>query len=99
MIRFVRTSVPMPGKQFEVVALSKETAAVIKAAAGVEVTIFGRLGAQVGEIVSVTNYSSLADFEEKVAKILASPAYQAVAKKFEGLLVPGSSHDRLMRQL
>jgi hypothetical protein len=99
MIRLARTVVAMPGKQFEVLAVIKETAAVVKAEAGVEVTVFGRLGGHVGEIVSVTNYNSLADFEEKVAKILASAKYQAVIKKFEGLIEPGLQHDRLLRQL
>jgi hypothetical protein len=94
-----RTVVPMPGKSFELLTLSKETAAVVNAVAGVEVTVFGRLGAQVGEVVSVSNYSSLANFEEKSAKILASAQYQAVVKKFEGVILPGSAHDRLLRQL
>jgi hypothetical protein len=99
MIRYARTVVPAPGKSFELLTLSKEVAAVVKAVAGVEVTVFGRLGAQVGEVVSVSEFSNLADFEEKTAKILASAQYQAVIKKFEGVIVPGSAHDRLLRQL
>jgi hypothetical protein len=42
------------------------------------------------------NYDSLADFEEKGAKILGNAQYQAVVKKLDGLVVPGSSRDHLL---
>jgi hypothetical protein len=99
MIRLARIVVAMPGKTFELLAALKEAAGAVKAAAGVEVMVFGSLGAQVGEYISVSNYDSLADFEEKGGKILASPEYQAVVKKFEGLIVPGSSRDHFLRQV
>ena len=51
-------------------------------------TTFTSMGSQVGETVSVSNYSSLSDFEEKSAKLLGSSEWHAVAKKFEGLIVP-----------
>ena len=72
---------------FELMAALKEAAKAVKAAAGVEVMVFSSMEAQVGEFISVTNYDSLADFEEKGSKVLASPAYQAAVKKFDG---PGS---------
>jgi hypothetical protein len=99
MIRLARLAVAMPGKSFELLAALKESAAIVKSVSGIDVTIFGSMGAQVGEYVSVTNYSSLADFEEKAAKILGSAQYQAVVKKFEGLVVPGSTHDHFLRQV
>ena len=80
MIRLARINVAMPGKTFELHAALKEAAAIIKRVAGVEVTTFASMGAQVGETISVSNYGSLADFEEKSAKILGSPEYQAVVK-------------------
>ena len=89
----------MPGKVFELQAVLKEVAAIIKTVSGVEVMIFAGMGAQVGQVVSVSNYGGLADFEEKAAKILGSAEYQAVVKKFEGLVVPGSSHDHFLRQI
>ena len=79
-------------------AALKEAASVIKSVNGVEVTTFASMGAQVGEFVSVSNYSSLADFEEKSAKILGSAKYQEVVKKFEGLLVRGASRDHFLRK-
>jgi len=99
MIRLARISLAMPGKTFEVMAALKEAASVIKSVTGVEVTIFSSMGAQVGEYVSVSNYSSLADFEEKMAKLLGSAEWQAMVKKFEGLMVPGSTRDHFLRQI
>ena len=99
MIRLARITVAMPGKVFELQAIMKEAASVVKAVSGVEVMTFASMGSHVGEVVSVSNYSSLADFEEKATKILASPEYQAVVKKLEGLVVPGSTHDHFLRQI
>ena len=99
MVRLARIVVAMPGKTSEVAALLKETAAIIKSVVGVDVIVFSSLGAQVGELMSVSNYNNLADFEEKGTKILGSAEYQAAIKKFEGLLVPGASHDHLLRQI
>jgi hypothetical protein len=99
MIRLARISTAMPGKVFELQAVLKETAAIIKTVSGVEIMIFASMGSHVGEVAAVSNYSSLADFEEKATKILASPEYQAVVKKLEGLVVPGSAHDHFLRQI
>jgi len=99
MIRLARITVATPGKTFELLAVLKEAAGVVKSVAGTEVTTFTSMGSHVGEFVSVSNYTSLADFEEKSAKILASGEWHAVVKKFEGLVVPGSSHDHFLRQI
>jgi hypothetical protein len=99
MIRLARFSTAMPGKAFELQAVLKEVAAVLKAVSGVETLTFASMGAQIGEMVNVSNYSSLADFEEKWAEILASSEYQAVVKKLERLVVPGSPHEHFLRQI
>jgi hypothetical protein len=99
MIRLARINVAMPGKSFEVIAALKETAEIVKSVTGVEVMTFGSMGSHVGEYVSVSNYTSLADFEEKATKLLSNAKYQAAIKKFEGLLVPGASHDHFLRQV
>jgi hypothetical protein len=98
-IRLARSYTAMPAKSTEVLAIAREVAAVIKRVADVDVTIFATMGSQVNEFVSVTNYSSFAEFEEKGNKILGNPEYQAVIRKYEGLLVPGSIHDRLLREV
>lgn len=99
MIRLARITVAMPGKAFELMALLKEAGKVTKAVAGIEVTTFASMGAQVGEFVSVSNYSSLADYEERVSKVLASSEWHAFTKKLEGLVVPGSSRDHFLREI
>ncbi len=99
MIRLARINVAMPGKTFELMAALKEAADVVKSVTGAEVTTFASMGAHVGEFVSVSNYASLAEFEEKVAKLLGNAKYQAVIKKFEGLIVPGASHDHFLREV
>ena len=99
MIRLARMVVAMPGKAFELQAALKEVVAAVKEVSGVEVTIMASFGSQVGEFVSASNYESLADFEEKGAKIIGSAQYQAAIRKFEGLIVPGSARDHLMRTL
>ena len=99
MIRLARISLAAPGKTFELMAALKEVASVVKSVAGVEVTTFASMGAQVGEFVSVSNYSSLADFEEKSAKVLGSPKYHEAVKKFEGLMVPGAARDHFLREI
>ena len=99
MVRLARIVVAMPGKTFEVLAALKEAAAAVKAAAGVDVIVFGSMGAQVGEFISVSNYESLADFEAKMTKVLSSSQYQSAIKKFEGMVVPGASRDHLLREM
>ena len=99
VIRLARISVAAPGQTFELLAVLKEAAAVVEKVAGIEVLTFASMGSLVGEFVSVSNYSSLAEFEEKSTKLLASADYHAVVKKLAGLVVPGSSHDHFLRQL
>jgi NIPSNAP len=98
-IRYVRTVIAAPGKSFDAIAVAKESAAIFEKITGVKVTTFIRLGGPVGEITSVTNYASLGDLEDRVAKAMASAEWQAVTRKFEGLVVPGESGDRLLREV
>ena len=99
MIRLARINVAMPGKTFELLAALKETAEIVKSVTGTEVINFASMGAQVGETVSVLNFSSLAEYEEKIAKLVASADYRAAMKSFEDLVVPGASHDHFLRQI
>ncbi len=99
MIRLARIQLAMPGKGFEFMAVVKEAAGVVKAVTGARGRDFRQHGAQVGETVSVVNFGSWADYEEAMAKLLASRDYQAIVKKFEGLTVPGASRDHLLRQI
>ncbi|HKN29406.1 MAG TPA: hypothetical protein VJY34_16590 [Roseiarcus sp.] len=80
-------------------ALVKEVAGVVKAVTGHEVATFASMGSQVGELVSVVNFGSWAEYEEATVKLLASSDWQAVVKKFEGVTVPGASRDHFLRQI
>jgi hypothetical protein len=99
MIRLARIQLAMPGKGFELIAAVKEAASVVKAVTGHEVMTFASMGAQVGETVSVVNFDSWAEYEEATDKLIASRDYQAIVKKFEGLVVPGASRDHFLRQI
>lgn len=99
MIRLARIHLALPGKSFELLEVLKEAAEAVKAAAGVDVMILATMGSQVGEYFSASNYENFADFEAKGMKILSDPRYQAVVKKLDGLVAPGSSRDYLMRQV
>ena len=97
MITFVRSAVALPGKMFEVLAFAKEMAAVVKRANGTDLSVGSSVGGVVGEIVWISTYDSLAQMEERVAKMTADPGYVAALKKAEGLLVPGATRDHIWR--
>src|SRR5208283_3092983 len=78
MIRLARINIAMPGKSFEVMAALKETGEIVKSVTGVEVMTCGSMGSHVGEFVSVSNYTSLADFEEKATSGVTSFGHQRV---------------------
>jgi hypothetical protein len=99
MVRLARINLAAPGKQFELIAALKESAALVKEIIGVEVTTFTSMGSKVGETVSVLNFKSFAEWEELSAKLLSNPKWQAFSKKFDGLVVPGYSHDHFLRQV
>jgi hypothetical protein len=99
MIRLARVHVAAPGKTFELIAALKEAAGVVKVVTGLELTNFISMGAQVGETVSVMNFSSMEMFEEASVRLLTSKDWQARTRKFEGLVVPGLSRDQLLRQI
>ena len=99
MIKLARVHVAAPGKTFELIAALREAAGIAKGVTGLELTNFISMGAQVGETVSVMNFSSMEMFEEATVKLLTSKDWQLRTKKFEGLVVPGLSHDQLLRQI
>jgi hypothetical protein len=47
-----------------------------------------------GAVAWTSMYESLAQMEEKTAKLMADAGYGAMLKKAEGLVVPGSAHDQ-----
>ncbi len=99
MIRLARINLALPGKQFELIAALKESAALVKEITGVEVTTFASMGSKVGETVSVLNFNSYDEWEDLSAKLLSNPKWQAFSNKLEGLIVPGYAHDHFLREV
>jgi hypothetical protein len=97
MITFVRTVVALPGKLFELLAVAKETAGLVKRLTGKDIAVSGAVGGVVGEIALIGHYDSLAQFEEATAKIMADAEFRLTVKKFKGLVVPGTARDQMWR--
>ena len=99
MIVFVRTAVPLPGKSMDLMAFAKDVAKVVKQANGVDVSVSSSIGGALGAVAWTSMYESLAQLEEKTAKLMADASYGTMVKKAEGLVVPGSAHDQLWRHI
>ena len=96
-VRYVRTSLALPGKFFEALAVVKEAAAIVEKVTGSKVTTMTRIGGPVGEITNVVIYSNLAELEETSTKLLANAEYQAMSRKLAGLI--SEANDRLLREV
>jgi hypothetical protein len=71
-VRLARIHVAMPGKSFALMAVLKEAAETVKAPAGVDITAFGSMGAQVGESAYQTTTASLIS-KRRVLRFWATP--------------------------
>ena len=96
-VRYVRTSLALPGKFFEALAVVKEAVAIFEKVTGTKVATLTRIGGPVGEITNVVIYSNLAELEEKTVRLLANAEYQAVSRKLSGLI--SEANDRLLREV
>jgi len=99
MITFTRTYTAQPGKFFDLIAQSKENAAIVKKVVGLEVSTNVVSGGVTGELVGVLKFKDFAHYEEVVNKLLSNAEYRDVLDKFAGLIVPGSARDQLMREI
>jgi hypothetical protein len=99
MITFTRTITAQPSKLFEMIAYLKETQTFVKTAVGLDPSINAVSGGVTGQFVSILTFNNFAHYEEVVTKLLANPGYQALVKKGEGIIVPGTGHDQLLRSL
>jgi hypothetical protein len=99
MVTFVRTIQAMPGKIVDALAAAKEMAALVKRATGVDVATGASFGGSFSEIAWIADYDSVAHMEVASDKMLADADVRAAMKKFEHLLVPGASRDRIWRHV
>lgn len=99
MITFVRTIQAMPGKIVDLLAQAKEMAALVKRATGVDVSVGASFGGSISEIALISHYDSLAQMEAANDKMMADVEVRGGMKKFEDLLVPGTSRDHIWRHV
>jgi NIPSNAP len=97
MITLLRTSIFMPGKVAEARAWSAEAAERVAHITGNKVRVGAPVGGNVNGVVFISQYDSLAAFEEQTAKIAGSVDFTNFLKRAEGLFVPGSLTDQLYR--
>jgi len=89
----------MPGKIFDLLAFAKEAASAIKSANGTVVSVSTSIGGVVGEVAWTSTYESLAQMEERTAKMMADAGYTALLKRADGLVVPGATRDQIWRTI
>lgn len=99
MITFVRTLVAMPGRVFDVLTQAKEIAGLAKQVTGVEIAVGTSFGGSISEIAMISRFDSLAQMEAANDKMMADANVRAGMRKFEGLLVPGTSRDHVWRHV
>lgn len=97
MITFMRTVTAKPGKLPEVIAFAGSIAQIAGRATGNEVKVLLPVGGKFSEIAWVSQFDTLAQFEDANSKLLQDESYVAMLRKAEGLFVDGSGYDRLWR--
>jgi hypothetical protein len=99
MIVFTRQAIPVAGKLSESTNFAKERAAAINKLYGVEVDVFTCLGGNAGQFNMVSRHENLAEFEELRRKIIADSGAGKLPTPGQGMLVDGSTMDRLWLKL
>ena len=95
MVTFVRTNVALPGKLFELLAVAKEMAAIVKGLTGIDLTVCSAFGGNPTEVAWILQVDSVAQLEANYVKIMTDAGYRTELKKFENLVVQGSARDQI----
>ena len=95
MVTFIRTVVALPGKLFELLALAKEIAAVVKGVTGMDLAVCSAFGGNPTEVAWIWQFDSVAQLETNAVKVMADAEYRTALKKLENLVVPGSARDQI----
>jgi hypothetical protein len=95
MVRVVRTNVALPGKVFELLAVAKEIAAIVKGLTGMDLAVCFAFGGNPTEVAWIFQVDSVAQLEANYVKIMTDAGYRTELKKFENLVVPGSARDQI----
>lgn len=78
MVTFIRTVVALPGKLFELLALAKEIAAVVKGVTGMDLTVCSAFGGNPTEVAWIWQFDSVAQLETNAVKVMADAEYRTV---------------------
>jgi hypothetical protein len=97
MITLVRTATFMPGKGVEARAFVSEIGGLVSRITGNTCRVGVRIGGNVQEVCWILQTDSLAQLEEQMGKWVSNTEFQAMAKRTEGLLVPGSNNDQIFQ--
>jgi hypothetical protein len=95
MVKVVRTNVALPGKVFELLAVAKEIAVVVKELTGMDIAVCFAIGGNPTQVAWILEVDSVAQLEANYTKMMADAAYRTAVKKLENLVVPGSAHDQI----
>jgi hypothetical protein len=95
MVTFIRTVVALPGKLFELLALAKEIAAVVKGVTGMDLAVCSAFGGNPTEGAWIWQFDRVAQLETNAVKVMADAEYRTALKKLENLVVPGSARDQI----
>jgi NIPSNAP len=97
MITLIRSTTMMPGKNPEAREWASEIGGVVSRITGNQVRVGMRIGGNVSEICWIVQFESLAQLEEQMTKWVSNAEFQAVAKRAEGLIRPGSTNDQIFQ--
>jgi hypothetical protein len=97
MITFVRTQTIMPGKDVDTRAWASEIGALVARITGNTVRVGRPIGGNPQQVCWIVQTDSLGQLEEQMGKWVSNAEFQAMAKRTEGLTVPGSVHDQIFQ--
>jgi UDP-N-acetylmuramyl tripeptide synthase len=95
MVTFVRTNLALPGKLFELLAVAKEIAAVVKGLTERDLVVCSAFGGNPAEVAWIWQVDSIAQLEANGVKVMADAEYRTALNKLENLVVPGSARDQI----
>jgi hypothetical protein len=97
MITFIRTAAIAPGKTMEALQFAKKVSEYIKSKHDGAPHVSTPVGGNPNRISWVSTYASLAEMEERSAKLLSDPEYLAMVASAASLFLPGTVHDEIWR--
>jgi hypothetical protein len=97
MITFIRTQDLMPGKGVDGRAWASEIAGLVSRITGNTCRVGMPIGGNPTNICWILQTDSLAQLEEQMNKWVSNAEFQGMAKRTEGLTVPGSVNDQIFQ--